>query len=383
MISFTGRSAHKTLIRNKPIPEGFKVWALGFQGFIHDWLWHSRRDGVEECPRTLKVEEVPYLKEVMVAPTHLVPINLCRKLRDRNPHTNYVVILDNLFLNVPVAHILLKYDIGCLGTTRKNTEGFPRVLIDAKNHNRLLQWGEHVSIQVGKALCFLWQDNNAVLGVTTTFSMHRDTDFVVRSRKRPKKTSTNAAVTWPVFQGHARKDLAIPTLIDVYNHHMNGVDLANQIRRSFTCQRPQQLRWWRPITFWLFDICANNSFLIWERFTSKSKAKSRRKHKQFQEILIRSLISMDSKLPVYDIASDHAPASIKERRHCAWGARCPTECYQGVGLHRKVLGEVVNEARPKRRRARQVHTICVACDVSLCYDRDCFNKWHAFLHSNC
>ena len=139
MISFTGRSAHKTLIRNKPIPEGFKVWALGFQGFIHDWLWHSGRDGVEECPRSLKVKEVPYLNEVMVAPTQLVPINLCRKVRDRNSHINYVVILDNLFLNVPVAYVLLKYDIGCLGTTRKNAKSFPSDLIDVKNHNKLFE----------------------------------------------------------------------------------------------------------------------------------------------------------------------------------------------------------------------------------------------------
>ena len=44
----------------------------------------------------------------MIAPTQLMPINLCRKLRNRNPHTNYVVILDNLFLNVPIAHMLFK-----------------------------------------------------------------------------------------------------------------------------------------------------------------------------------------------------------------------------------------------------------------------------------
>ena len=79
--------------------------------------------------------------------------------------------------------------------------------------------------------------------------MHRVEDHVIRSRKRPKKTSTNAAIVRPAFGDLAIKDLPIPTLIDVYNHHMNGVNLANQIRRSFTCQRPHQLKWWRPIAF--------------------------------------------------------------------------------------------------------------------------------------
>ena len=164
-----------------------------------------------------------------------MPINLYRKLRDRNPHAKYVVILDNLFLTVPMAHILLKYEIGCLSTTRKNAEGFPRDLLNAKNYNRLLQWGEDVSIQVGNALCFLWQDNNAVLGVTTAFSMHRPEDYIVRSRKRPKKTSTNAVIVRPAFGDLAIKDLLIPTLIDVYNHHINDVDLTNQLRGSFSC----------------------------------------------------------------------------------------------------------------------------------------------------
>ena len=100
-------------------------------------------------------------------------------------------------------------------------------MINAKNHNKLFEWGEDVSIKVGKVLCFLWQDNNAVLNATIAFSMHKAKDYVIRSRKRPKKTSTNAAIVYRAFKGAAIKDLPIPRLIDVYNHHINGIDLAN------------------------------------------------------------------------------------------------------------------------------------------------------------
>jgi hypothetical protein len=77
-------------------------------------------------------------------------------------------------------------------------------------------------------LCFVWQDNNAVLGVTTAYSLHRSKeDTIIRNRKRPKLISTNARITRPIFGDLARKDLAIPKVIDDYNHHMNSVDLAN------------------------------------------------------------------------------------------------------------------------------------------------------------
>ena len=162
---------------------------------------------------------------------------------------------------------------------------------------------------------------------------------------------------------------------------MNGVDLANQIRGSFTCQRHQQLKWWRPIAFWLFDICANNSFLIWRQITNKSELQNGHEHRQFQDSLIRSLLDVESKSPIYDSLSNHVVQLIKQRRYCAWGARHPTECHTGPNPHRKVLGTVVNGVQP-RVRGRQVQTICVACDVALCTDRDCFHKWHAHLHRN-
>ena len=105
-----------------------------------------------------------------------MPIELCRELRLKHPHTKYVVFLDNLFLNVSVAHALLKFDIGCMGTTRKNAEGLPSDLLEAKAANRVLQWNQRVALVVGRTLCFLWQDNNAVLGITTAFSLHREED---------------------------------------------------------------------------------------------------------------------------------------------------------------------------------------------------------------
>ena len=59
---------------------------------------------------------------------------------------------------------------------------------------------------------------------------HLPTEKITRDRKRPKKTSTNSSIAREVFDGQHRKQLEIPLFIDCYNHYMNSVDIANQLR---------------------------------------------------------------------------------------------------------------------------------------------------------
>lgn len=83
---------------------------------------------------------------------------------------------------------------------------------------------------VDSTLCFLWQDNNAVLGVTTAHRIKDET--IERLQKRPSPSSANAAIVQPVFGDEPFKWLHIPRVIDDYNHYMNGVDRANQLRKN-------------------------------------------------------------------------------------------------------------------------------------------------------
>jgi Transposase IS4 len=84
-----------------------------------------------------------------------------------------VAFLNNLFLNIDIAHALLKMGIGVMGTTRKNSKGFPEPFLNIKEINSALIYGGYVSIVKGEALCFAWQDNNVVLGITTAFSLDK------------------------------------------------------------------------------------------------------------------------------------------------------------------------------------------------------------------
>ena len=87
-----------------------------------------------------------------------------------------------------MAHCLLQLNILCTGTTRKNAAGVLEWLIELKDQNRTLIWDSAFAEVVEKALCFLWQDNNAVLGIIISFSLQQK---IFRERKRLTETSIN------------------------------------------------------------------------------------------------------------------------------------------------------------------------------------------------
>src|ERR1700742_3327731 len=116
-----------------------------------------------------------------------------------------------------------------------------------------MTYGSTLSTLVGNALCFAWQNNNTILSITTAFTLNPGAEnWVWRQRRRPKYTSTNAAIARPIFGNELRKTLSIPDAIDAYNHHMGGIDRANQIRKNFACHLPCDHRNWRPLAYWLF-----------------------------------------------------------------------------------------------------------------------------------
>ena len=78
-------------------------------------------------------------------------------------------------------------------------------------------------------LYFVWQDNNAVIAITTAYSLHQEEDQVTINRHQLKATSTNTDITQPIFEGFHEKILDIPIPINDYNHHMNGVNISSHL----------------------------------------------------------------------------------------------------------------------------------------------------------
>lgn len=382
MIPFQGRTKHSIKIRGKPIKEGFKMWCLGFKGYIWTFRFHSGHEDDEGILPSRTAPQIDPLPSVKLAPTHQVPLVLCEEVRLYSPEQSFLVFLDNLFLNVNIAHCLLAIGFSVMGTTRKNAAGLPKSLTDVKDKDKKakkeekkqpLAYNSVLAIIVDFCLCFLWQDNSSVLAISTAHSLHRQEDRIERQRKRPKLTSTNATQAYSYFEGQSKKWLKVPIPIDDYNHGMNGVDTASQIRGGFSVHRPTEVKWWRPILYWILDICANNAYLIWKTIQDQTDHEL---HKQFIDSLIEDMTHYDAWTPAPPPTSEHHWEQRETRGRCAWGRKTPGGCVQGDKKERQVLGEVSSNAR-SAARPRQVQTGCKQCGVFLCIDRKCWRRFHA------
>ena len=220
MIRFCFRSAHTVKMKNKPIKQGYQVFALCSGGYTYAFLWYSLVHGTANL---VKLDHLTPTASAVYQLAKLLPAEHCWNL-----------VLNNYFTSIPHFEELRKIGIGAAGTTRVDARGFPPCLIIEKAEaKKSLPWG-HLSGAVVANTCFLvGQDNNSVLFMT---SYHDISATVNRLRRRPKKTSTNGATISQIFGDNSRKLLPIPAFIDDYNQHMGGVDIADQLRSYYSTQ---------------------------------------------------------------------------------------------------------------------------------------------------
>ena len=149
-----------------------------------------------------------------------------------------------------------------------------------------------------------------MLGITTAYNL---TDMIIRSRKRPSSTSTSVSVARPIFEASVKKDLPIPAAIDAYNHYMSGVDIANQLQGAFTTLRPQNVRYWKPLFYWLLDIALANSYLLAKASRRPRIGESKRyyTYRRFLEALAKTLMAYSGTL-------EHNQILRPTRTYCAY-----------------------------------------------------------------
>ena len=90
--------------------------------------------------------------------------------------------------------------IEAAGTTRSGNL-FPALISHLRyKYCKELKWGTTIAISIDQqVLCIGWQDNNLVLDMTTVHTVHNAHDKLLRERKRPALTSTNAKITREEF----------------------------------------------------------------------------------------------------------------------------------------------------------------------------------------
>ncbi|CAG8594768.1 12855_t:CDS:2, partial [Ambispora leptoticha] len=139
----------------------------------------------------------------------------------------------NYFSSVSLFQHLRQNNIGACGTVRRNASRFPKEL----------------------------KDNGPVTMLSTIHGLVGEEWEVIQERRRPRQTSTNAAKVREMFGSESKKRLKIFKIVDDYNHYMNSVDLADQLRSYYNTQKISR-RNWMPLFFWLLDTAIINVYLI-------------------------------------------------------------------------------------------------------------------------
>jgi len=123
MIYFIGRSVHTVRLPNKPIPEGYKVFALCEHGYTFSFMNTSR---VEQFwGQDL---DLPYLGPgiLPLSPTSRAVVKLAAALPSQQ--YQFTLYCDNYFRNVPLFKALSYLQIAASGTARPNSAEYSRVL---------------------------------------------------------------------------------------------------------------------------------------------------------------------------------------------------------------------------------------------------------------
>ena len=255
MARFTGRCKHTIKIPSKPIDEGFKIWAIADNGYLLNWLFYSRIDGTIGLDKkwTRKTKE-----GYNFAPTQAVVLELLERVQ-RTDGGSHVVWLDNLFTTQRLLSFLRDRGIGAAGTARTNSNIDYRLakLKELSSTVDKIPWGQlYCAVSEDeKVIEFGWKDHGLVLFMSTVSD---GKGMVNRRRRRPRTTATSAKATRAVFGDRVVIILPIPDFIDLYNHCMNGVDKADQLRSYYFTQRIHR-KGWKALWHFLLDVAITNS----------------------------------------------------------------------------------------------------------------------------
>ena len=284
MIRFQGRSAWITVIKNKPVPVGYKLYTVASEGYLLDFCIFRGKGGYNSPQNVLQ--------------------NVVTELVDHWKGQHRWLFFDNLYTSPALCDALLEKSIRSCGTCRMNRKGLPANL---KRQGRQLRKGELKAWQRGQLGCVVWSDARPVVFLST----HQRVDSLTEIPSHGgRPTSTR------------------PTVAVDYNYNKGHVDQVDQLRSYYVVQRRGR-RTWPALVWWLLDTCISNAYRLWCLETN-----TRAELLHFREALLRQIAALypshlthvQSTVPpvLHHGFVGHWPiqhASTRDCAHCSRGRR--------------------------------------------------------------
>jgi hypothetical protein len=116
MVRFHSRSSDTYKMLNKPIKQGYKIFALADNGYVWHFQLSSRQHGIRELK---KVDKLTLTGSMVLQMAQLLPKFL---------NSYFVIYMDNYFTSIPLFSMLRKQNISAARTTRPLGINFPALL---------------------------------------------------------------------------------------------------------------------------------------------------------------------------------------------------------------------------------------------------------------
>lgn len=269
---------------------------------------------------------------------------------------------------------------GAVSITEDNRGLLPEIASIKLNYSKQTQWGQlYAARNDPEVMQFAWRDGAVVLFMST---VHHGLETVIRNRKRPKNADSHIQAAWG--DSYAM-DKPIPVFIDDYNHSMNMVDVADQIRVSHATKR-KCFKTWAPLWHYILDTTMGNAAKIWTStglFTVGPHHEGL--HRAFRLDVAKALMKLGRSSAAPQPKQRPALAPLAGTNvYCLLG-KLPRrgECLacqiaKRKAMPRKVLGEISGN-QPKLRPPR-TNMGCTQCDISLCDRAICWEDHSMYYH---
>jgi Transposase IS4 len=138
-LKFKGRTTQKITIPGKPIPTGFKIFALGDSGYTYNWesIRPGLTEGVLMKKKRISVSISNSSIFIFLNPTQSIVIRLIAYLSIYiKKGLSFYLFLNNLFVCWKSAMALKERGIAVIKTVRKGASRYPPRLLQLKKSNR-------------------------------------------------------------------------------------------------------------------------------------------------------------------------------------------------------------------------------------------------------
>jgi hypothetical protein len=252
---------------NRPQKWGLKVWCLAdaVSKYVYNFAIY--------CGKSMENVVQPATRgEPRLA--HNVVLNMVEGLDGKG----HVVVMDNYFSSVGLFTEMATRGIYATGTMRSNRVGLPEEFKDMKSFNARatqgdLEWRMYDSYGIG---CVLWKDKHPVL--------------ILSTHAQPIGFPCKPVDVVPRRNGPVCEEIQSSPMHKEYTTYMRGIDVADQLRASYSCQ-VRSHKWWHRIFYFLLDMTIVNMYIMYLSILGRQRIrKVPITHLQFRTELCRALL---------------------------------------------------------------------------------------------